>query len=746
MSELQFARVRDAFHSLMALDLAARAAEVEALRRTNPDLHAELERLLSHLDEVDLLPELEPSRLGERLGPFELIRLIGSGGMGEVYEARRVEADFEQRVALKMIRTDGLSAELKRRFVRERQLLARLTHPHIAHLLDGGVDAAGHPWLALEYVDGLSIVDWCNAQNLSVSARVALFQQVCAAVGFAHDQLIVHRDLKPANVLIDASGCAKLLDFGIAKLLQVDEGAPLTALNALTPRYAAPEQIGAQPATLTTDVYALGNLLFEVLSGGSAYPRAQSGAQSWAAAHLNEAPASLRSVALNAQPRGVNAQHLDHRLDAILRRALAKIPAKRYLSVSALSADLDDWLQKRALRSGAGGTFDDARMLLRRYRFALSATLLLLLALTVGLIAARTESAAATRQRISAERNFDALLSVLSAASPRDFVGREPLASEQLLNAAQAVRSFAEPGLKRRALTQIGVGLLNLNHQAKAESVLGEALRAALLERAPGDTQLELLKLLAYSQVRPESLDRLQQTAAAVNALAQLNPSATAIEALASSASALSSLAEFDAADAMFAEMDRLIASGVRLEPSMAENAWRQRARSAMHRADGDQAWRWWQASIAEFDLAPAAFSELRRAEAWFGLAEAAALRNQLMQARQSLDQARPTLQREYSTDHVEFAAVNLLEARIALLAGNPAAALAFLGAASPGAQGHDQTVHSLLRSIALAELKRCAGAKLSLSGADTSTLQLPREQLLKERAKRAVERFCPLG
>ena len=116
------------------------------------------------------------------------------------------------------------------------------------------------------------------------------------------------------------------------------------------------------------------------------------------------------------------------------------------------------------------------------------------------------------------------------------------------------------------------------------------------------------------------------------------------------------------------------------------------------------------------------------------------------MQARQSLDQARPTLQREYSTDHVEFAAVNLLEARIALLAGNPAAALAFLGAASPGAQGHDQTVHSLLRSIALAELKRCAGAKLSLSGADTSTLQLPREQLLKERAKRAVERFCPLG
>ena len=215
------------------------------------------------------------SRAGERVGVYRLTRLIGRGGMGAVYAALRVEGDFEQRVALKLLRTDRAAPQAVERFRRERAILASLQHPHIAVLLDGGITASGEAWFAMELVDGVPLIDYAQEHGLSLAMRLALFCQVCEAVAFAHRNLVVHRDLKPSNIMVDSQGRAKLLDFGIAKLiapeLELGERAlTLADERVLTPDYAAPEQILGQPVTTATDVHALGLLLYELLTGRQA--------------------------------------------------------------------------------------------------------------------------------------------------------------------------------------------------------------------------------------------------------------------------------------------------------------------------------------------------------------------------------------------------------------------------------------------------------------------------------------------
>jgi serine/threonine protein kinase len=204
-----------------------------------------------------------------RLGAWRIERLIGRGGMGEVYAAVRDEAGFSQRGALKLLRFEAIGEQA--RFHAERQILARLEHPGIARLLDGGVAPDGRPYTVMEYVDGVSLLDWCNARGASLDERLELFAQVCDAVAYAHRNLVIHRDLKPANTLVDAEGKVKLLDFGIAKLLDASAAAqsadPTMTIAPFTPDYAAPEQLAGETVTTATDVYALGVLLFELLTG-----------------------------------------------------------------------------------------------------------------------------------------------------------------------------------------------------------------------------------------------------------------------------------------------------------------------------------------------------------------------------------------------------------------------------------------------------------------------------------------------
>jgi eukaryotic-like serine/threonine-protein kinase len=238
--------------------------------------HGALDALSARFEVRSQAPSATPSdRSGQRIGAYELTRRVGRGGMGEVYEAKRPSADFTQKVAIKLLRRGLDSEDIVRRFLRERRILAQLEHPGIARLIDGGVSEDGLPYLVMEFVEGRALIEAANAKLLDLNARLNLFLQICDAVAYAHRRLIVHRDLKPSNVLLSDEEQPKLLDFGIAKLLDEvdDEHLTGTGMRVLTPGYAAPEQILGQPISTATDVYALGVILYELLTGQAPHQR-----------------------------------------------------------------------------------------------------------------------------------------------------------------------------------------------------------------------------------------------------------------------------------------------------------------------------------------------------------------------------------------------------------------------------------------------------------------------------------------
>ena len=332
-----------------ALDLprADRDGWVAALEPQEPTLSRELRALLAEHEAISgdaFLQEPVSSRpdvssAGRRIGAYTLVSPIGHGGMGTVWLATRSDGRFDGNVAIKLLNLGLLGRAGESRFAREGQILARLRHPNIAHLLDAGVAAMGQPYLVLEHVDGAHIDEYCVRHGLDVRARVRLFLDVLAAVAHAHANLIVHRDLKPSNVLVTADGQVKLLDFGIAKLLDADAGLASTTVQggpAFTPSYAAPEQLTGAPITTATDVYSLGMLLYALL-GGSLPSRGGTPAEWLASAVEHELP-RLSCVAPNGQA-------LRGDLDNIVAKALKKVPGERYASVSAMADDLRRYLR-----------------------------------------------------------------------------------------------------------------------------------------------------------------------------------------------------------------------------------------------------------------------------------------------------------------------------------------------------------------------------------------------------------------
>lgn len=350
---------------------------------------------LSRHQHLDVVPE--------QLGPWKIRNLLGRGGMGEVWRAERCDGMFEMSVAIKFVRNDR--PDVLDRFKLERRVLAQLDHPGIARLLDGGVTDAGLPYLVTEFIEGESIDRWCEHRNANLKQRLELIVDVCDAVAYAHSELVVHRDLKPGNILIDTEGNAKLLDFGIAKLVQSEATDEATDESPHTPEYAAPEQVQGGAISVRTDVYALGLLLYYLLTG--VRPQARSGALAEQVErilhHLPEAPSQALQKASKRLQQLVPAASVRGDLDAIVERALAKSPHERYASVADLAFDLRAHLSNRAIRARAWTRFDHFRAYLRRNASLamLSAIAAVALLLMTGMVVNQVTATRANREALA---------------------------------------------------------------------------------------------------------------------------------------------------------------------------------------------------------------------------------------------------------------------------------------------------------------------------------------------------------
>ncbi len=406
MDAQQWARLSAQLDDLLDLDPAARSQKLQSLHTADPALALELQRLLeleherSDFLQAPLHARLEEtaedeSAAGDRIGPYRLLRILGEGGMGTVWLAERCDGLYRREVALKRLRGAGTGAALRARFARERQILAQLAHPNIAKLFDAGIDERGLPYLALEYIEGETLIDYAQRRGLDVVARIRLFLQVCEAVAYAHSRLVVHRDLKPSNILVTAAGEVRLLDFGIAKLLDREATTGQTELTRLgtrayTLQYAAPEQIRGETVSTQTDVYSLGVVLYELLAGQRPYRLQRGSAAELEEAILQHEPRRPSRVAARAGDLGSGATHATRQLarrlagdlDNIVLKALNKVPEQRYASVEAFAKDLQRHLEGRPVSARPDRFGYRAGKFLRRNAVAVgltSATLALLL-------------------------------------------------------------------------------------------------------------------------------------------------------------------------------------------------------------------------------------------------------------------------------------------------------------------------------------------------------------------------------
>ncbi len=460
---------------------AALRAEVERLLRADEDVDNPLDRDIVAQASALLLDGDAEQHCGQRFGPYRIVRLLAQGGMGRVYLAQREDADFTQTVALKLVGGFGSfdADTAKQRFLEERRILARLEHPHIARLLDGGVGAENQPWFAMEYVDGAPLTEWCDARKLEVKARLQLFAKVCDAADHAHRFLIVHRDLKPGNVLVDARGEPKVLDFGIAKLLDEGDRARTGSTILMTPDYAAPEQMRGGQISTATDVYGLGAVLFELLTGRKPFadplvsrepPQASRAATEGAddtgkrAADRGTTPVSLR-------------RSLRGDLDRILRTALDPNPQRRYRSAATLAEDLRAVAQGRPISLRSDRAYR-VGIFLRQHRWAVSAAAAAILALlgTTGWALwqqrqARAQAQEAARQAdiakkeaLASEKASKLLFSSFTPADPgsrKSFA--EPTAKQILDATAERVAKELTDVPELRARTQMHLGRTYLN-------------------------------------------------------------------------------------------------------------------------------------------------------------------------------------------------------------------------------------------------------------------------------------------
>jgi serine/threonine-protein kinase len=531
----RWARIENLLDTLIEAPTHQRNALLEQECGQDAELRAEVERLLAACLRAESLYETPPLLIaeaaaaeqadgqrdhvaaGQVIGAYRIVDLLGRGGMGAVYMAERADGAFQRRVALKIVKRGMDTDEIVGRFRRERQILARLEHPNIAGLLDGGITDAGLPYFVMELAPGQPIDQYCDERRLTVDERLRLFLYVCAAVQYAHRNLVVHRDLKPGNILVSAEG-VKLLDFGIAKVLHAEDDAdtqPATRLHErrLTPEYAAPEQVRGQPTTTATDVYALGVILYELLTGRSPYRIEGSFADiertvcitdpkppsSLARRNEVERPASAIAEQRSTTPQSLR-QRLAGDLDAIILRALHKEPERRYPSVEALAEDITRHLEGRPVIARPDTQWYRISKFVRRNAVLVGLATSAGIALLGGSVAtylSRQEAvrlaAEADRQRVNAEDSRDFLAGVLLEIDP-DQLRKGEFTRDMLISISNRnLQAFAnQRDLYPVLANTLGRLSFNQGDTERADSLFREAHR--ILE--PRGPSLELATTL----------------------------------------------------------------------------------------------------------------------------------------------------------------------------------------------------------------------------------------------------------
>jgi serine/threonine-protein kinase len=441
-------RIEAALDELLALPVDQRETAIAHLAAGNGPMRAELESLMNYVEGTDEFLDGEaadaittrpaPGRLpaGEIVGNYRIVSLVGRGGMGEVYKAERIGVDFRQMVALKLVRSDAVGS--MDRFQSERQILAELNHPGIARLLDGGVTPDCRPYMAMEFVDGHDLMHHCLAQNCSLPQRLELFNQVCDAVACAHRHLVVHRDLKPSNIFVNSEGRIKLLDFGIAKLIEPNAIGDATYTRHLSPAYAAPEQLTGGAITTATDVYGLGATLYQLVCGQP--PKDVADLPVAAALHrILDSDLVPPSRAVKGD-WPISRRELEGDIDAITAMALRREPESRYASVRALTEDLARCQRNEPVRARVGARAYVMRRFVRRNWRPLAAAAAIFLLLIAGMVGVTWQWVRAQRAALRATATKDFLLSVFNAADPRNAQEkpRGQITARELLDAGAA--------------------------------------------------------------------------------------------------------------------------------------------------------------------------------------------------------------------------------------------------------------------------------------------------------------------
>ena len=574
MTPERWQQVKEVFAQASALDPASRDPYLVRICGDDGELRHEVASLLSAhatagaiLDRPagDYLPlsalesDEEPWQ-GRHLGAYQLVECLGRGGMGEVWRARRADAQYEKEVAIKLVRGGYDTAFVLQRFKAERQILATLEHPNIARLLDAGVTELGQPYLVMELVEGMPIDEYCEKRALAIDERLRLFRAVCAAVSYAHQRLVVHRDLKPGNILVTADGTIKLLDFGIAKLLQptaVDGAATdatRTSLRALTPAFCSPEQVLGLAITTSSDVYSLGVVLFHLLTGRSPYRSALVSTHD-AIRDVCETeplrPSAAAELALRAGgPRSLPGRELDD----ITLRALRKEPDRRYGSVEQVSEDVRRYLAGLPVMARGDQLSYRATKFVRRHRVELAAASLVGAALLAGIVVTSREAHVADRQRARAERHFASVRQLANTFmfdidnSIRDLPGATGARALLVKTALQYLDTLSreagpDPSLRRElaeayaklADIQGGVDEPNIGDSQAALSSYAKSISlfTALAAAEPADDALKarlgtvLLnhgRLLAVSGDARAAAAESRQGLALIESLARLHP------------------------------------------------------------------------------------------------------------------------------------------------------------------------------------------------------------------------------